>query len=93
MVKIKEKVMKKDSLNPVLQVLQILVLAIGLAGVFIRLGESQAKIEYNHSELTELKEIARDLVGSQLEFAATDARLEERIEGLRIRLDSLESRR
>ena len=83
----------KDNLNPALQVLQILVLGIGLAGVFIRLGASQAKIEYNHSELIELKEIARDLVESQVEFAATDARLEERIEGLRIRLDSLESKR
>ena len=53
---------RKADVNTIMQVLQVLVLGIGLAGVFIRLGHSQANIQYNNTELTELKEIAQDLV-------------------------------
>lgn len=92
----KEKEMtneRKADVNTIMQVLQVLVLGIGLAGVFVRLGASQANIEYNNLELVELKEIAQDLVKAQLEFVSTDAKLEERMNALRARVDKLESSR
>lgn len=82
---------EKADLNTVMQLLQVIVLGVGLAGVFMRLGASQSNIEYNNSELVELKNIAQDLVKAQLEFVSTDARLEERINALRLRIDRVES--
>lgn len=82
---------KQPHLGIVLQVLQILVIAIGLASLFIRIGEYQATQAFNTQQLKELKEIVEGIVKSQIEFAATDATLKERIDALRLRIDRLES--
>ena len=86
-----EKKENKTDLAKIAQILQVFVLAIGLAGVFIRLGESQAEMKHNNTQLVELKEIVQDLVRSQVEFVSNDARLEERMDALRTRIDRLES--
>lgn len=82
---------KQPHLGIVLQVLQILVIAVGLASLFVRIGEYQATQTFNTQQLKELKEIVEDIVKSQIEFAATDATLKERIDALRLRIDRLES--
>ena len=74
----------------VLQVLQILVISIGLAGLFVRIGEYQATLSYNSEQLDELQNIVEDLVKSQIEFASTDAALKERIDALRTRMDRID---
>ena len=83
---------KKADLASIMQVLQVLVLAVGLAGVFVKLGEGQAVQRQNTGQLEELKDIVQSLVQSQVEFAATDAAHAERIDALRTRLDRIESR-
>jgi uncharacterized ion transporter superfamily protein YfcC len=85
--------MEKKNLdfNQLLQILQILVIAIGIAGLFVRLGEYQATQMYNTRQLQELKDIVEGIIKSQIEFAATDATLKERIDALRLRIDRIES--
>ena len=81
---------KQTNIAAAMQVLQILVLAIGLAGVFVRLGENQANLVNNINELSELGAIVQDLVKSQVEYVSNDVRLEERMNALRLRIDRLE---
>jgi len=82
---------KNPHVTIILQVLQIIVIAIGLASLFVRIGEYQATQTYNNQQLKELKEIVESIVKSQIEFAATDATIKERIDALRLRIDRLES--
>lgn len=82
---------KHPHVGVVLQVLQILVIAVGLASLFVRIGEYQATQTFNTQQLKELKEIVEDIVKSQVEFAATDATLKERIDALRLRIYRLDS--
>lgn len=82
---------KPPHLGIVLQILQIIVIAVGLASLFVRIGEYQATQTFNTQQLKELKEIVEGIVKSQIEFAATDATLKERIDALRLRIDRLES--
>ena len=82
---------KHPHVGVVLQVLQILVIAVGLASLFVRIVEYQATQTFNTQQLKELKEIVEDIVKSQVEFAATDATLKERIDALRLRIDRLDS--
>ena len=82
---------KVRDIAAITQILQVVVLGIGLAGVFVKLGEGQAIQRQNTGELLELKDIVQDLVKSQVEFAATDAAHTERINALRARLDRIES--
>jgi len=81
---------KHPDLSTVLQLLQIVIIAIGLAGVFVRVGEYQANQVYNTGQLQDLKEIVEELTKSQIEFVATDAALKERIDALRVRMDRLD---
>ncbi len=82
---------KHPDFGLLLQILQILVISIGLASLFVRLGEYQATQTYNTQQLRELKDIVEGIIKSQIEFAATDATLKERIDALRLRIDRIES--
>lgn len=82
---------KHPDFGLLLQILQILVISVGLASLFIRLGEYQATQTYNTQQLRELKDIVEGIIKSQIEFAATDATLKERIDALRLRIDRIES--
>ena len=82
---------KHPDFGLLLQILQILVISVGLASLFIRLGEYQATQTYNTQQLKELKDIVEGIIKSQIEFAATDATLKERIDALRLRIDRIES--
>ena len=46
---------RHPDLSTVLQLLQIVIIAIGLAGVFVRVGEYQANQIYNTGQLQDLK--------------------------------------
>ena len=75
----------------VLQFLQVIVLAVGLGGIFLRAGQAETKINHNISELTELKVIVQDLAKSQIGLVTTDAKHSIMLEGLRNRMDKLEA--
>lgn len=82
---------KHPNAGLVLQVLQIIVLSVGLASVFVRIGEAQATQAHMYNQLQELKDIVEGIIKSQVEFAAMDATVKERIDALRNRIDRLES--
>ena len=82
---------KTRDIAVIAQVLQVIVLGTGLAGVFVKLGEGQAVQKQNSGQLLELRDIVQDLVKSQVEFASADAAHAERIDALRARIDRLES--
>ena len=75
----------------VLQFLQVIVLSVGLGGIFLRAGQAETKINHNISELTELKVIVQDLAKSQIGLVTTDAKHSIMLEGLRNRMDKLEA--
>ena len=81
---------KKLETNQLLQLLQIVVIGVGLAGVFMKLGAFEQSVQHTQDELKELKDIAQDLVKSQVETASTDAAHTERIDALRVRVGNLE---
>lgn len=80
----------KNNMQTILQILQIVVISIGLAGVFVRLGEYQANQQFHSVQLKELKQIVESLTRSQIEFASTDASLKEKINALRDRIDRID---
>ena len=80
---------KKD-LTAILNLLQVIVLVLGLGGIFIQVGHSNATILHNTSELTDLKEIVQDLAKSQIESVSSDSRHAAEIDALRNRIDRLE---
>lgn len=80
---------KKD-ITAILNLLQVIVLVLGLGGIFIQVGHSNATILHNTSELTDLKEIVQDLAKSQIESVSSDSRHAAEIDALRNRIDRLE---
>ena len=81
---------KSKEASAILQLLQIIVLAVGLGGIFLRAGQAETKINHNISELTELKVIVQDLTKTQIELATTHARHTTMLESLKNRMDKLE---
>ncbi len=82
---------KSKEAASVLQLLQIIVLAIGLGGIFLRAGQAETRINHNISELTELKVIVQDLTKTQIQLATSDARHTTMLESLKNRMDKLET--
>tara|TARA_Y100000004_G_C8825904_1_gene374008 strand:+ start:313 stop:585 length:273 start_codon:yes stop_codon:yes gene_type:complete len=80
---------KKD-ISAILNLLQVVVLVVGLGGIFIQVGHSNATILHNTSELTDLKEIVQDLTKSQIESVSSDSKHAAEINALRNRIDRLE---
>jgi len=84
-------------INPQMQmaisVLQLVVLVIGVGGVFVTLGRKDAILERQDRDLTELRQISMDLVKAQVLGATNDSRHHDAIGALGIRLERLEQRR
>jgi len=76
-----------------IQVFQLAVLMIGVAGVFVTLGRKDAILDRQDRDITELRAIASDLVKSQVLGAANDSKHGESLQAVAVRLDRLEARR
>ena len=76
-----------------ISVMQLFVLVIGVAGVFITIGRKDALLERQDRDLTELRAIVGDLVKSQVLGAANDQKHGESLQQVANRLDRLEGRR
>lgn len=76
-----------------IQVFQLAVLMIGVAGVFVTLGRKDAILDRQDRDITELRAIASDLVKSQVLGAANDSKHGEALQAVAVRLDRLEARR
>lgn len=69
---------------------QTAALLISVAGVFMSVGHIRAQIETNTSDLTELGNVAQDLLKAQVTTASNDVRYLEMLNELRRRVDNLE---
>jgi hypothetical protein len=76
-----------------IQVFQLAVLMVGVAGVFVTLGRKDAILDRQDRDITELRAIASDLVKSQVLGAANDSKHAESLQAVAVRLDRLEARR
>ena len=76
-----------------ISVLQLFVLVVGVAGVFITLGRKDAILDRQDRDLTELRSIVGDLVKSQVLGAANDQTHAAALQQVANRLDRLEGRR
>jgi hypothetical protein len=76
-----------------ISIMQLCVLVVGVAGVFITLGRKDAILERQDRDLTELRSIVGDLVKSQVLGAANDQKHGEALQQVAVRLDRLEGRR
>ncbi len=69
---------------------QTAALLISVAGVFMAVGQIRAQIENNTSDLSELTNVAQDLLKAQVTTTSNDVRYLEMLNELRRRVDALE---
>jgi hypothetical protein len=76
-----------------ISIMQLFVLVVGVAGVFVTLGRKDAILERQDRDISELRSIAQDLVKAQVLGAANDQKHTEALSAVAVRLDRLEARR
>ena len=83
---------KPKHLQEVVSILQLAVLTIGVAGVFLAIGRKDANLEVNSNEIAELRDIASDLARASVESTTTNRQQDRQLDDLRSRLARLENR-
>lgn len=73
-----------------MQLLQLIVLILGVGGVFMHIGSRDTQLQNNTKDIEEIKGIAQDLLETQITSTANDARLFESLEALKSRVALLE---
>ena len=76
-----------------LQIAQIVVVALGVAGLFLAVGRKDQVLEASVQDIAELREIASDLARASVESAMTDRNQDRRLDEIRDRLLRLETAR
>jgi len=84
---------KKDTIQIVVQFLQLATLIIGVAVVFMAIGRKDAVIVSNSLEIRELRDIAADLVRATVESTSNDRSQDRQLDDLRARILLLENDR
>jgi hypothetical protein len=79
-------------MQTVIQSLQLAVLVIGVAGVFLTIGRRDAMIMDSAADIDELRAIASDLVKASIESTTTNREQDRRLDDLKVRLARLETR-
>ena len=69
---------------------QTVVIAASAAGVFLTMGRRDQEVTFHGMQITELGQISKDLVKSQVLSEANDAKHSDNIADLKVRLDRLE---
>lgn len=85
---------RKQGFSPVLllQWLQLIVLAVGVAGFFTVLGNKSAALDRVSIDLAELKSIVSDLVKAQIAISVNDALHTQMLQELKLRIAELEKK-
>lgn len=83
----------RQSVSNLMQLLQLVVLIFGVAGVFMHIGSKDTQLQNNTQDIQEIKGIAQDLLETQITSTANDARLFEALESLKTRVALLEKPR
>ncbi len=82
----------RSTLTVVVQFLQLAVLVIGVAGVFMTLGQKDERLTTNSNEIADLRDIAADLAKASVESQTTNRNQDRQLDDLRTRLARLETR-
>jgi len=77
---------KKD----IMQIIQLFLVAAGVAGFFIDIGKRSQILDKTDKDLSELKIIVQDLVKAQIQVSSNDARHGALLEDLKERVIELE---
>lgn len=80
---------KKD----IMQIIQLCLVAAGVAGFFIDIGKRSQILDKTDKDLSELKIIVQDLVKAQIQVSSNDARHGALLEDLKERVIELERNR
>ena len=82
---------EKKDMSTLLNLLQVVVLTLGLGGIFMKVGVTDATISHNVDELVELKGIVQDLAKSQIESVSNDSRHVAQIEEIASNMNSADA--
>lgn len=82
---------QKQSYASAIQVLQLIVLMIGVAGVFLTIGRRDAELDTNSKQIFELRSICSDLARVTGSLSVTDASHTAQLRAIETRIDRLES--
>ena len=80
----------KSSTAGMWSAVQTVVIAASAAGVFLTMGRRDQEVTFHGMQITELGQISKDLVKSQVLSEANDAKHSDNIADLKARLDRLE---
>ena len=83
---------QKSGVTIAVQWAQLVVLVIGVAGIFLTIGRKGAMLEINASQISELRSICADLARVTGSLSSTDAEHNAKISSIEKRLDRLEFR-
>lgn len=75
-----------------LQIAQLAMIVVGVAGIFLNIGRRDATIEMNGTQISELRMICSDLARVVGSLSSTDAAHSAQLASIEKRLDRLETR-
>lgn len=81
---------KQVEINTVTNVLQLVVLIIGVGAIFFAFGQRDSVLDTVEREVSDLKSISSDLVKAQVLSQAKDGEHDRMLEDILVRLDKLE---
>ena len=84
---------RQQTVQVVLQALQLVTLLIGVASLFLMVGRRDGQLSSNTAEIGELRDIAQDLVRTSVEATSTNRNQDRQLDDLRARLMTLENQR
>lgn len=85
--------MQHDKKQDLMQLGQLILLALGVGGFFIDIGKRSQLIDRTDKDLSELKTIVQDLVKAQIQVSSNDAKHSALLEDLKERVIELERRK
>ena len=80
----------KQNVSNIVQLLNLIVLILGVGGVFMHIGSRDTMLQRNTQDIQEIKGIAQDLLQTQITSTTNDARQFEALSSLKARIELLE---
>jgi len=82
----------KSSIGQTIQVIQLIILIIGVAGMFTLIGKRDQQLTQVSTDVDKLASATADLAKTQARVSINDAIQERTLEEIKRRIDALESR-
>ena len=81
--------MNPRKIDRTIQLLQLVTLTLGIAGVFLVIGKRDQVIQQTQTAVGDLAEVSRDLLEASFESKYTDRNHDRQLEDLRQRIERL----